>query len=92
MSDVQPFYTSKISKILIQLADWGGPIMTFPQLYQIFILQQSQGVSVISWLAYTIVSVIWLWHGYRIQDRSLMINSAIYAVQCGLIAVGATIF
>jgi uncharacterized protein with PQ loop repeat len=82
---------SKITKAFIQIAVWAGPIMTFPQLYNIYILNQSQGVSTISWSAYTIVSIIWLYHGIRIQDRPLIINSLLYSIQSGLVVIGTLV-
>ncbi len=48
-----------------------GPIMTVPQLYDIWILKQT-GISVISWAAYLITACVWLAYGLKHRDKPII--------------------
>jgi uncharacterized protein with PQ loop repeat len=46
-------------------------IMTVPQIWTIWVGQQAAGVSIVSWSAYLISALLWLWHGLRKRDKNI---------------------
>ena len=58
---------------LIYVAVVIGPLMTIPQIYSIWFEKQG-GVSIISWIAYFVVSIIWLVYSLKIKDKPMIIG------------------
>ena len=46
-------------------------LMTLPQIVTIWTQRQASGVSVLTWSAYLVSAVLWLWYGLRKGDRTL---------------------
>jgi uncharacterized protein with PQ loop repeat len=46
-------------------------LLTFPQVWSIWIRHQASGVSVISWLAYLISALAWFFHGIHRKDKNI---------------------
>ncbi|MAG60705.1 hypothetical protein CL619_02855 [archaeon] len=51
-----------------------GPIMTIPQLWQIWYYQNATGVSFISWFAYLLIGIIWLIYGIMHQEWPIIVT------------------
>jgi len=66
--------------------------MTIPQVYQIFSTKTAAGVSPISWVAYTITSMIWLYYGMVHEEKPIIINSIIGGILSACVVIGALIF
>ncbi len=64
-----------------------GPLMTLPQVYDIWV-KDSKDVSMITWAAYIVTSVIWLVHGFKIKDRALILVQIIWVVLSVAIVLG----
>ena len=88
MSSKSPEIKKIFDKILMLIAVYAGPIMTVPQVWEIYVNNKVEGVSLISWLSYAVVSVIWTRHGWKRKDISLLINNTIYAILCSMVAIG----
>ncbi|MFH1752055.1 MAG: PQ-loop domain-containing transporter [archaeon] len=71
---------------LIYFAAVFGPIITIPQLLEIFLTQSAQGVSIISWSGFLLVSFIWLAYGFLHKYKPVIFANVLYAVfQLGII-------
>lgn len=81
---------TKVGHLIWCLAALAGPVFTIPQMYNIFVLRQTEGVSFTSWFAYGVLSVVWMVHSYR-KDWGVWVNSVLYMVQCFLIAFGVLV-
>ena len=46
-------------------------LMTVPQVMTIWVGRQAAGVSLLSWSAYLISAVLWLWFGIRKRDKNI---------------------
>ena len=69
-----------------------GPLSNVPQLLKIWTEKSSSGVSSVSWLFFSIVSLSWLVYGVLHKDKHLIImNSALVVIQ-GFVAFGAMIY
>jgi uncharacterized protein with PQ loop repeat len=56
-----------------------GPIMTIPQVYDIWFLGKD-AVSLITWLAYAVVAVIWLLYGLKHKDMPIIIVQILWLI------------
>lgn len=69
-----------------------SPLLNLPQLFKIWIQNNAQGVSVISWFGFSIISIIWLLYGIVHKEKPIiMLNSLLIGIQI-LIATGALIY
>ena len=46
-------------------------IMTVPQVLAIWVGQQAAGVSILSWSAYLLSAMLWLWYGIGKRDKNI---------------------
>ncbi len=69
-----------------------GPIMTLPQVINIWINKNASGVSVISWSSYVILSLFWLTYGILHKEKPIIFTSVLWIILDILIAVGAVIY
>lgn len=64
-----------------------GPIMTLPQVYDIWALGKRE-ISVITWSAYVVIATIWLFYGLKHKARPIIIVQAIWIVLDLAVIVG----
>lgn len=65
-----------------------APVMTLPQLYQVWVLHQVEGVSMLTWGGYAGVSALWLFYGYLQKDKPLMLTQFLLLILDGGIFIG----
>lgn len=69
-----------------------GPLMTLPQIYEVWINRQSSGVSILSWAFYVFSSLIWLLYAVKIKDKPLYISSGLWVVMNFLVVLGLILY
>jgi uncharacterized protein with PQ loop repeat len=67
-------------------------VMTVPQIWTIWIHQQAAGVSVISWSAYLVSAVLWLWHGLRSGDMNIYLPCIAWIAADSAVIIGAIVY
>ena len=86
------FKINKIYDKIIYIAVFLGPILNMPQLFKIWITRDATGVSFVSWMGFSIISVVWLGYGILHKDKPILImNFALMIIQA-LIAIGTLIY
>jgi uncharacterized protein with PQ loop repeat len=65
------------------------PLMTLPQIYQIWTDKDASGVSAVTWLGYMIAALIWLFYGLKIKDKPIIISSTLWIITEGFVVLGA---
>jgi uncharacterized protein with PQ loop repeat len=63
-------------------------LMTVPQVLTVWLGHQTAGVSLLSWSAYLISAVVWLWHGLRQHDRNIYLACIGWITLDGAVIVG----
>ena len=76
----------KALNAVIMVVATASPLITLPQLSDIYIKKTASGVSSITWLAYIFTSTIWLYYGIIHKEKVIIINGVL-----GII-LGASIF
>jgi|SRR3989344_972802 len=69
-----------------------APIMTIPQLLEIWVNRKVAGVAVATWAAYTFVSFMWLWYGIVHKEKPVILTNLLLLVFDALIVLGVFIF
>jgi uncharacterized protein with PQ loop repeat len=46
-------------------------LMTIPQVLTIWVSHRAAGVSMLSWSAYLVSAVVWLWYGLQKHDKNI---------------------
>jgi uncharacterized protein with PQ loop repeat len=66
----------KLIHRLVFLAAIATPIVTFPQVYEIWILHH-KGLSAFTWACYVLIAVIWLAYGIENNDKPIIIMQSL---------------
>ena len=81
------FY-NKFIYIIVVIA----PLINLPQLFKIWIYKNASGVSFISWVGFSLLSVAWLIYGIINKQKPIIyMNFALMIIQA-LIAIGALLY
>lgn len=68
------------------------PLLTVPQLLVVWTERQTAGVSLLTWVAYTVASGIWLVYGLVQHQKPIIIAQAsIFVIDLGVV-LGVCIF
>ncbi len=63
-----------------------APVMTIPQLLQVWVNHHTQGVSLTTWGAYAFVSGLWLVYGILHKDKVIILaNLALLLLDCVIV-------
>lgn len=65
-----------------------GPFMTIPQAMDIWIGHKVDGVSLLSWSAYTVLAVIWLAYGLTHKEKPIIVANFLYILVNSIIVSG----
>jgi|GEM_PF-465283 len=68
-----------------------GPMMTLPQVYNIWVLQQVEGVSLITWGGYCSISSFWLLYGSLHGEKPIIVTQICWLTIYTLVIVGIII-
>ena len=66
-------------------------LTTLPQLYQVWIKGQTEGVAVITWTSYCLIECVWLVYGIRQKDKAIIGSSISWGLMEALVTVGVLV-
>jgi uncharacterized protein with PQ loop repeat len=69
-----------------------GPLLTLPQAYLIWANKSAENVSLISWLTYVIMAVVWLVYGIQHKDKPIIGSNILWLVVHSSILIGIILF
>jgi uncharacterized protein with PQ loop repeat len=67
-------------------------LMTIPQIATIWYSHQASGVSIISWSAYLLSALLWLWHGIRQRDKNIYLPCIGWIALDSAVIIGAIVY
>src|SRR2546430_916310 len=67
-------------------------LMTIPQVLTIWINHQAAGVSRLSWSAYLISAVVWLWYGLQRRDKNIYLPCIGWILLDSAVILGAVVY
>lgn len=84
--------SSRLVDRLVYLAAIVEPLFSIPQAYQIYHERAAANVSVLSWLGFEIMTLIWLWYGVVHKEKMILIYQGLFFIVDGSVLVGAVYF
>ena len=69
-----------------------GPVMAIPQLAEIWVVKNTQGVSEITWGAFLIIAFFWLFYGILHKEKPIIITYIGWIIADLLILAGILIY
>jgi len=66
--------------------------MTVPQVLAIWVGHQAAGVSILSWSAYLVSALLWLWFGIRKHDRNIYLPCLGWIALDSAVITGAVVY
>ncbi|OGK52751.1 hypothetical protein A2966_03160 [Candidatus Roizmanbacteria bacterium RIFCSPLOWO2_01_FULL_41_22] len=82
----------KALNAVIMVVATASPLITIPQLSDIYIKKTASGVSSITWLAYIFTSTIWLYYGIIHREKVIIINGILGVILATLIYIGTLLY
>lgn len=67
------------------------PLFTLPQAYTVWVRQETAGVSLLTWVFFTIASIVWLIYGISIKNKPIVASYALYTVLNSFLVIGLLI-
>ncbi len=77
---------------LVYVAAIIEPLFSLPQAYQIYNDKAATNVSILSWLGFECMTLIWLWYGITHKDKMILIYQGLFFVIDGSVLAGATYY
>lgn len=69
-----------------------GPIMTIPQIMEIWVGKNAAGVSAISWGAYAAIESFWIIYGIVDRDKPIIFIYSMWVIIDIFVMIGAIIY
>jgi uncharacterized protein with PQ loop repeat len=64
-------------------------LMTIPQVFTIWANRRAAGVSMLSWSAYLVSAIVWLWYGFKKRDKNIYLPCIGWILLDTAVVVGA---
>jgi len=77
---------------LVMLAGIVGVLMTFPQIWLIYVGKTAAGLSLSSWISYWLIGIIWLFYGIIHKERPIIIINGLWFFLYLAIIIGIIIY
>ena len=68
------------------------PMMTLPQIQEIWVNHQTGGVSLLTWALYFFSSVVWFVYGLAIKDKALTVTGLLWIIVDLIVVIGVLIY
>lgn len=93
---MEPFPSPNALKRLLDkvmlFAALAGPAAMLPQVYQVYASQDAKGLSLFTWLVWTVLAVIWTLYGIVHKEIPILIANAIYVVLQLAVVLGILLY
>lgn len=57
-----------------------SPLTSIPQIFQIVTTQDSQGVSIATWILYIFLGMFWLVYGIAHEEKPIIVNNTLWII------------
>jgi uncharacterized protein with PQ loop repeat len=74
----------------IYLIAFAGPVMTIPQIYDIWVTKQL-AVNAVTWSGYLVIGIVWLGYGIVHKEKPIIYSNLLGIITTGLVVLGAIV-
>ncbi|MEK7559480.1 MAG: SemiSWEET family transporter [Patescibacteria group bacterium] len=82
----------KALNFVIAIVATASPLITLPQLFDIYTKKTASGVSSITWLMYIFTAAIWFYYGIIHKEKAIIINGILGVILASLIFFGTIMY
>jgi uncharacterized protein with PQ loop repeat len=68
------------------------PLCSIPQAYTVWHGRSAGSISILSWGAFQIMTLVWIWYAVAHHDRMIFIYQSLFFIIDGAVLVGAVCF
>ena len=86
---VKKVFKPKLIDRLVYLAAIVEPLFSLPQAYLIYHDKSAVSVSILAWLGFESMTLIWLWYGIVHKEKMILIYQGLFFVIDGAVLIGA---
>lgn len=79
----------KVVDRLTYMAAIVEPLFSLPQAYQIFHDRSAGSVSILSWIGFEVMTLIWLWYGVVHKEKMILVYQGLFFIIDGSVLFGA---
>jgi len=69
-----------------------GPVMTLPQIWQIYHFQNAAGVSALSWFSFAVLDIPFILYGIAHKNKLILVTYILWFVVNLAVAAGAVMY
>lgn len=84
-------YSANLLDRFIYLIAFAGPVMTIPQIYDIWIIRRIS-VNQVTWGSYLVIGLVWLFYGLIHKEKPIIFSNLLGIITTGLVFLGAILF
>lgn len=84
--------THKFLDKIIFLAAVVGPIMTIPQIINIWVQKSTEGVSLYTFGSYLLLNFVWLYYGLVHRDRAIIFAYLMWILANSTVVIGLLLY
>ena len=82
----------KLIDKLIYVVVVGGPLLTLPQAFKIWINKDATSIFLFSWCSLLLVSLFWMWYGIAHKERPIILSQILWIIVHLSIIIGTIIY
>lgn len=68
------------------------PLMTLPQVYEVWVRHQTEGVSIATWTFFALSAATWLLYGIAIKNTPLIVSGTLWIILETSVVIGLLIY
>lgn len=68
------------------------PLFTLPQVVKVFRFHDASSVSVLTWLGFDLLSLVWLWYGVIHRERVILVYQGLFFLFQSLVVIGGIMY
>lgn len=68
-----------------------SPLMTLPQVWNVWVHQDITGISLITWGTYTVGSSVWLMYGILHKEARIILLNVLFVIFNGMVVAGTIV-
>jgi len=82
----------KLVDRLVYIAAIVEPLFSLPQAYTVWHERSAGSISVLSWIGFEIMTLVWIWYAVVHRERMIFIYQTLFFVIDGAVLIGAIHF
>ena len=89
---VKKVVAPKLVDRLVYVAAIVEPLFSLPQAVLVFRDKNAASISILSWVGFEVMTLVWLWYGFVHKERTILVYQGLFFIVDGSILVGALMY